>query len=69
MVRSQERVFWILSDKSQKLCRWSPQKGVLSEYPLPYTKAEGIVCDDATDLLYIVSDSENKLYVYQKPGP
>jgi len=59
--------FWILSDKSQKLCRWSQQKGVVSEYALPFPKAEGIACDDAANRLYIVSDSENKMYVYQIP--
>lgn len=59
--------FYVLSDKSQKLIRWSKQKGVLAEYALPYPKAEGIVCNDATGEIYIVSDSENKLFVYQKP--
>jgi len=59
--------FWILSDQSQKLYQWTKNKGVIAEYPLPFRKAEGLVCDDRANLLYIVSDSENKLYVYRKP--
>ncbi len=57
--------FWIVSDQSQRLYRWSKTLGVLKEYGLPYSKAEGVAFDPATNLVYIVSDLENKLYVYQ----
>ena len=57
--------FWIVSDKSQEVILWDPKRGVLKQYPLPYTKAEGVAVDDASRRLYIVSDSEQTLYVYR----
>jgi len=60
--------FWIVSDQSQSLYLWSPKKGVTERYDLPCTKAEGVAVDEAKNRLYIVSDSENKLYVYDTAG-
>lgn len=60
--------FWILSDQSQALYLWSKRGGAIAEYPLPFPKAEGIAVDEAAGRIYIVSDSENKLYVYQNPA-
>ena len=57
--------FWIVSDKSQELILWSPRAGVLKEYRLPFAKAEGVAVDHAAKRIYIVSDSEQKLYVYR----
>ena len=57
--------FWIVSDKSQALYLWSRHAGVVQRYALPYEKAEGVAVDDAAKRIYIVSDSENKLYVYR----
>ena len=56
--------FWIVSDESQKLYLWSKSKGVLAEFALPFAKAEGVAVDEAAQLVYVVSDAENKLYVY-----
>lgn len=60
--------FWIVSDKSQGLYLWSRRAGVVRRYALPYAKAEGVAVDDAAGRVYIVSDSENKLYVYRLPS-
>lgn len=57
--------FWIVSDKSREVVLWDPKRGVMKQYPLPYEKAEGVAVDDASRRLYIVSDSEQKLYVYR----
>lgn len=57
--------FWIVSDQSQELYLWSRQTGVALRHPLPFPKAEGVAVNDAGDRIYIVSDSENKLYVYE----
>ncbi|OQY29557.1 MAG: hypothetical protein B6244_03365 [Candidatus Cloacimonetes bacterium 4572_55] len=58
--------FWIVSDESQTICLWSPKNGLLSELiPLSFRKAEGVAYDPINDKIYIVSDSEEKLYVYE----
>src|SRR5262245_1933043 len=57
--------FWIASDESQSLFLWSRTKGVLGQFPLGFPKAEGVAVDNATKTVYVVSDSENKLYVYR----
>ena len=57
--------FWIASDESQSLFLWSRTKGVLGQFPLGFAKAEGVAVDEATKTVYVVSDSENKLYVYR----
>ncbi|HKQ57330.1 MAG TPA: SdiA-regulated domain-containing protein [Candidatus Eisenbacteria bacterium] len=57
--------FWIVSDKSQEIFLWNRTAGVVEHHPLPFPKAEGVAVDDAARRLYIVSDSEQKLYVYR----
>jgi uncharacterized protein YjiK len=61
----QKGCFWIVSDESQTLFLWSKTKGVIGQFPLGFPKAEGIAVDEATKTVYVVSDSENKLYVYR----
>jgi len=56
--------FWIISDKSQALYLWNPREGVAAIYPLPFGKAEGVAVDEAAGLIYIVSESGDRLYVY-----
>jgi uncharacterized protein YjiK len=58
-------IFWIVSDKSKMLLKWSPDKGLQGHFSLPYTKAEGIAVDNEKSLVYIVSDKLEKLFVYQ----
>jgi uncharacterized protein YjiK len=57
--------FWIASDESQSLFLWSSTKGVLGQFPLGFAKAEGVAVDEVTRTVYVVSDLENKLYVYR----
>lgn len=66
--------FWIVSDQARRVFLYSNQEDrVLHSAPLVYTKgkarrrvkkAEGIAHDPEADLLYIVSDSEARLYVF-----
>ena len=56
--------FWVLSDQSRRLYLWSPEEGVISSYRLPFDKAEGVAVDGTAGLAYIVSESEDRLYVY-----
>lgn len=57
--------FWIMSDESQKLFLWTKRKGVIAELAVPFTKAEGVAVDEAARLIYIVSETDNKLYIYR----
>lgn len=59
--------FWIISDLSQRLYLFDPASGVQGEYALPFPKGEGVAFDAARNLVYVVSDSEHKLYVYAGP--
>jgi uncharacterized protein YjiK len=60
--------FWIVSDQSQGLYLCNRQAGVMKQYHLPFPKAEGIAVDETAKRIYIVSDSEKKLYVFRLEG-
>ncbi len=57
--------FWIVSDQGRELFLWSPEKGVLKSLALGFPKAEGVAVDFWRKRVYIVSDSEEKLFVYK----
>jgi uncharacterized protein YjiK len=59
--------FWIVSDQSQRLYHFDRANGVRGRYVLPFHKGEGVAFDAAANRVYVVSDSENKLYVYAGP--
>ena len=61
---SGQESFWVLSDQSRALYLWSPEEGVKGSYSLPFDKAEGVAVDAAAGLVYIASESEDRLYVY-----
>jgi uncharacterized protein YjiK len=56
--------FWIVSDQSERLYLWS-QGTVLAEHTLGFPKPEGVAFDPVANLVYVVSDSTNTLYVFQ----
>lgn len=60
-----DQSLWILSDQSQELYYCDLNANVKQTFKLDYTKAEGIVIDPTNGLLYIVSDSEQRLYIYK----
>ena len=57
------------SDQSCTLYLWSPETSVVSAYFLPFDKAEGVTVDTAAGRVYIVSESEDRLYVYSIEFP
>ena len=57
---------WIISDESKKIIKLSKSGSIISEWLLPFSKGEGITF--AQDKMYIVRDSDSKLYVFNKPG-
>ncbi len=56
--------YLILSDESQKIYLWNKIEGVIETYKLNIPKAEGIAFNPHTRKIYIVSDSENQLFVF-----
>ncbi|WP_111708995.1 SdiA-regulated domain-containing protein [Lutibacter citreus] len=56
---------WLVSDESQKIYEISINGELINTFPIPVHKAEGIVIHN--NKIYIVSDSENKLYIFKKP--
>ena len=57
--------YWIVSHESQKILKLTSDFNLISEWTIPIIQAEGITIVE--DKIYIVSDSENKMYVFQKP--
>jgi len=60
-----DRSLWMLSDKSKKLFYCDENAVVRQSFDLDFEKAEGIVVDISNNRVYIVSDSERRLYVYK----
>ena len=60
-----EDVLWIVSDESQSINKCTMQGELLASYTVNVQKPEGIVITDTK--IYVVSDSQEKLYVFQKP--
>jgi len=58
-----ENRFWILSDQGQQLFLWDKDKGVLENYHIPIENPEGIVIDFVNQIFYIVSDSQQRLFI------
>lgn len=72
---SKRKLLWIVSDKAKRLFLFDPvTKRVLQSFALGYSqdgdyreikKAEGVAIDETSGRLYIVSDEEARLYVFQ----
>jgi uncharacterized protein YjiK len=56
---------WIVSDQSQKVFHCTKDGIVRQSFDLDFPKAEGIVINRLAQRMYIVSDSEHKLYTYK----
>jgi len=61
---SQNQHLWIVSDQSEVVYKCDLGGKVLIEYPIDVKKAEGIAVDITNDLVYIVSDSYEELYLF-----
>jgi len=58
--------FWIVSDESQLILNINKKGELIKSYNIPVKKAEGIIIYNNN--LYVVSDSENALYIFKKPS-
>jgi len=59
-----ENCFFILSDESSALYKWSKEKGVLQKYALPMQKFEGVAVNAAADKCFLVNDRTNELWIF-----
>ncbi len=57
--------FWVVSDESQSVLKMTRNGTLLGEWSTPAQQGEGIAVRG--DKMYIVSDSEAKMYVFLKP--
>ena len=60
-----ENELWLVSDQNKKVYRYDLNGTVLDSYPINVDKAEGIAFDNANNLIYLVSDSSDSLFVYR----
>lgn len=56
---------WLLSDEDRKIIKSSLDGEFIKEYKINVEQPEGIAVDDENKLIYIVSDKQDKLYVYK----
>ncbi len=57
---------WIISDESEKIIKLTKSGSVISEWQIPFSKGEGITL--VNDKIYVVRDSNAKMYVFNKPN-
>ncbi len=57
---------WIISDESEKIMKVTKSGSVISEWQIPFSKGEGITLVD--DKIYVVRDSDAKMYIFNKPN-
>jgi len=56
---------WIVSDQEREVYRYDLGGTVLASYSINVDKPEGIAFDNINNLVYIVSDSADSLFVYR----
>ncbi len=56
---------WIISDQNKTINKCSLKGKVIETYSIDVDQAEGIAI--ASDKIYVVSDAEEKLFVFKKP--
>ena len=61
---AKEKCFFILSDESSALYKWTKETGVIQKFSLPKTKFEGVAVNAAADKFFLVNDETNELSIY-----
>jgi len=62
---SSSKNLWIVSDQSRTINKCSLKGDMIESYSIGVTQAEGIAVTN--DKIYVISDAEEKLYIYKKP--
>jgi len=60
-----ENLLWLVSDQNKEILKYDLTGTLLETYSINVEKAEGITVDNENNLIYIVSDSADSLYVYK----
>lgn len=60
-----ENELWVVSDQDKKVYQCDIHGSVINSYSIDVDKAEGIAFDCENNLIYIVSDSEESLYIFR----
>lgn len=61
---AQNSHLWIISDQDRTVFKCNLEGTVLEQYPVDVNKIEGIAVDINNNLVYLVSDSYERLYVF-----
>jgi uncharacterized protein YjiK len=61
----QTNEIWLVSDESKSVTKCSSDGELKEKYSIPIKQAEGIAVDYQNKKIYLVSDSEEKLYVVE----
>jgi len=62
-----QHCLWIASDLSRSVTKWSLIGEPLASYRHDIDKAEGIAIDGERGILYLISDSQDELYLFDPP--
>lgn len=57
---------WIISDESKKIIKITKSGSLISEWQIPFLKGEGITL--VNDKIYVLQDSNAKMYIFNKPN-
>ncbi len=57
--------FWVISDESKKIFKINRNGNLVGEWLITFDKGEGITF--VQDKMYIVRDTDSKMYIYNKP--
>lgn len=61
----QDNRIWIVSDESRLLLQYDANTNAIKQYNLSYEKAEGIAVNTRNKLVYIVNETNNRLFIYE----
>jgi len=59
-----EKCFFVLSDESSSMYKWTKERGVIQKFLLPLHKFEGVAVNAAADKFFLVNDATNELTIY-----
>lgn len=64
VINPKNKEIWLLSDEDQKLLRILPDYAIAEEFLIDVVQMEGLAIDFDKKRIYIVSDQEEELHVY-----
>ena len=54
-----------MRERLELIVQYKENTGIIKRYNIPIDKAEGIAVDTAKKIIYIVRESNSKLYIYK----